>query len=647
MPLLSRWRHGPGPVFVHESIAAARRWQNYALRSLFVFGLLAALALTGLLMYLEEGGFPSTLKIQELAALGQYFYLAIATVQLVLVMLVAPAATAGAICQDRARGNLVLMMVTDLADSEIVLGKLAARLVPVLALVAATIPVLALAGLLGGIIIEAILALTLITLALAVFGCTLALAISVRATKIHEVLMAVYGIEAVWVIGPLIWELLASTGVLPAAPPWLQSLNPFVLAWAPYAWPNYLSLEWLATVLLGTFALSAGLVVFAVLRLRAGVVRDRSGSRAAGRSTWLGRLLARLSAWRPAPSLDNDPVLWREWRRSRPSRLARVIWGLFIALSLAGTVAGIVAVSKQYRTGTQFLGMVGGLQATFGLLLVSLSAPMVLAEERSRGSLDVLMATPLSSARIVLAKWWGAYRVVPALAVLPAIGALFMAAAAPEVLPGPWRSGAPPAPLTALDRFAGALLPTALLLVQGAAVTSVGLVLATWVRRSGRAVALSVTSYAFVAFAWPIGIELVPEVMTKLGWIPPGDDGTAEFCAIVFASGCPLGGQLTGFLTTLFPPSESRAALYAGQVIVFLAILLFALLVLALALATFDRCMGRMPERPRRAPRPPRGHRSTGPQGPHVPGSAGILPAPGYRAVSTRQPAGVAEPRSA
>ena len=39
MPL----RFGPGPVFIHESIAATRRWQMYAVRSLFVFGLLLAL----------------------------------------------------------------------------------------------------------------------------------------------------------------------------------------------------------------------------------------------------------------------------------------------------------------------------------------------------------------------------------------------------------------------------------------------------------------------------------------------------------------------------------------------------------------------------------------------------------------------------
>ena len=53
-------------------------------------------------------------------------------VELTLVMLAAPAATAGAICVDRARGTLAHMLATDLSDPEIVLGKLAARLLPVL-----------------------------------------------------------------------------------------------------------------------------------------------------------------------------------------------------------------------------------------------------------------------------------------------------------------------------------------------------------------------------------------------------------------------------------------------------------------------------------------------------------------------------------
>ena len=195
-------RFGPGPVFIHESIAATRRWQLYALRSLFVFGLCLRWQSCFSWWSTWLGGPCRASSIRVLAMLGETFYYAIATVQLVLVLLVAPAATAGAICVDRVRGMLTHMLVTDLTDSEIVLGKLAAQLLPVFALVGATVPVLALAGLLGGIIIEAIATLTLITFALAVFGCALALAFSVRATKVHEVLMAVYGIEAVWIVGP-------------------------------------------------------------------------------------------------------------------------------------------------------------------------------------------------------------------------------------------------------------------------------------------------------------------------------------------------------------------------------------------------------------------------------------------------------------
>ena len=265
---------GPGPVFVHESIAATRRWQLYALRSFFVLGLLAALALVWLPVCFGKGHPVGSISIKQLAEGGEYFFYAISTTQLIVVLLVAPAATAGAICLDRARGSLTHMLVTELADTEIVLGKLAARLLPVVALVAATIPVLTLAGLLGGLIFEAILSLTMITVVLALFGCTLALAISVRATKTHEVLMAVYGIEALWVLSPLVWELMSSTRVLPAIPDWLVGINPFVLAWAPYSWPNYASVEWLAGVLGGLIVLSAALILYAVLRLRAEVARS-------------------------------------------------------------------------------------------------------------------------------------------------------------------------------------------------------------------------------------------------------------------------------------------------------------------------------------------------------------------------------------
>ena len=125
-----RW--GLGPVFVYECLANSRRWQTYALRSAGVAVILAAIATS----WISHGGTASRQGWREYAALGQSYFYAIIGVELTLVMLAAPAATAGAICVDRARGTLAHMLATDLSDPEIVLGKLAARLLPVLGLVA-------------------------------------------------------------------------------------------------------------------------------------------------------------------------------------------------------------------------------------------------------------------------------------------------------------------------------------------------------------------------------------------------------------------------------------------------------------------------------------------------------------------------------
>ena len=122
-------RVGLGPVFAFEWRMASRRWQAYAMRSLTVLLLLGAITLIW-------SGSPETrsaaVTIAQQAQVGKTFYETTAIILLGLVGLAAPAATAGAICQDKARGNLTLLFATDLSDAEIVLGKLAARLVPVL-----------------------------------------------------------------------------------------------------------------------------------------------------------------------------------------------------------------------------------------------------------------------------------------------------------------------------------------------------------------------------------------------------------------------------------------------------------------------------------------------------------------------------------
>ena len=120
-------------------------------------------------------------------------------VQLAMVLLAAPAATAGAICVDKARGTLLHAFVTDLTDREIILGKLGARLAPVLALMAYGLPVLALGSFLGGIDLAAAIGAELVTAGVAILCCTLALLASVWARKPHQALLLAYTLVGLWV----------------------------------------------------------------------------------------------------------------------------------------------------------------------------------------------------------------------------------------------------------------------------------------------------------------------------------------------------------------------------------------------------------------------------------------------------------------
>jgi hypothetical protein len=194
------------------------------------------------------------------------------------------------------------------------------------------------------------------------------------------------------------------------------------------------------------------------------------------------------------------------------------------------------------------------------------------------------------------------------LALLPAIGAVFIAAGEPTLptLRMARVVGYSPIPLNAIDRIAHAYMPTAMLLVQGAVVTSVGLALATWNQRVGRAVGVSVVSYVIFALGWPVFLEMeiITGILSWLGLLQPHD--SEQFVEFLLFTACPLGAQFSTLETATSLAEESRGAFYVAEIIMFLATLLVALLVLALTLATCDHCMGRVPERARQPRREPR-----------------------------------------
>src|SRR5580700_3991626 len=107
------WRWGTGPVFAIEVRAAARRWQTFALRVLFIASLLLAFFVVWNVEVRSRG----ILGPYQMAVVGQSFYFALIGTQVSLLLLAAPAATAGAVCVDKARGTLLHLLVTDLSNS--------------------------------------------------------------------------------------------------------------------------------------------------------------------------------------------------------------------------------------------------------------------------------------------------------------------------------------------------------------------------------------------------------------------------------------------------------------------------------------------------------------------------------------------------
>jgi hypothetical protein len=139
------------------------------------------------------------------------------------------------------------------------------------------------------------------------------------------------------------------------------------------------------------------------------------------------------------------------------------------------------------------------------------------------------------------------------------------------------------------------------ILAQGAVITSLGLALATWVGRLGRAVALCVAAYVVFSIGWPILVAVLDPVE------PLGP-------SLIF--GCPAVGAYvaTDLIGTAQYTMRDHSGSYAAAVVIWMVIdLAAAVLLFAATVSSFDRCLGRMPEFS--TPRPPGGKSDSGKKG--------------------------------
>jgi len=242
-----------------------------------------------------------------------------------------------------------------------------------------------------------------------------------------------------------------------------------------------------------------------------------------------------------------------------------LVWFLYTALGVLWTGLALKVLTTAWGN-TEVIVIMTVFQVVVGLFLLSVSAATSLAEERVRGSLDVLLSTPLSTFSILAGKWWGAFRLVPHVLVWPALITSFLV-----VNGGSWIHY---------------LLLLGLILAYGAGIASLGLALATWVSRLGRAIALCVSAYVVFSFGWVFLVALVFE-RDHMGL--PLVMGSPLYGTALAASAVAAGQRQ-------FRGSEDELAAGVGAVLWILIHGGAAAILVAATPATFHRCLGRISE---------------------------------------------------
>jgi ABC-type transport system involved in multi-copper enzyme maturation permease subunit len=431
-----------GPVLYYEMVRAGRRGRIFLLRSayaLFIFLLL-------FWIWTSWGRAPTsrTAQIDELARLAEYFFVTFAIIQFGFVLLLTPGYVAGCIADDKERRTLEFLLATDLANREVIFGKLAARIGNLLLFLLTGLPVLSLIQFFGGID-PTLLLLTFAGTGLTMLGLVgISIVQSVQRRKVRDAIILSFIVaisyEAICLFLWLGTVFATAPGsrntafgqVIVLCQPYFEVFQwgepiraigeVFTALSLPLAGPALLTiLMHYAAFHLSIFALG---VVYAVWRLRKIALRQAGGSDAKKQ-----RVAKRRRSRRP-PVSSRRPMTWKEiWieGRLRLGALAQV--GLYLLVAMAFTPLGIAAymhwfdptAHMSWHDFQNFINIwVRVLNVALSCLIllgIAVRAAGSVGGERDRDTLVSLLTTTLTAGEMLAGKFWGALASVRGLAL--------------------------------------------------------------------------------------------------------------------------------------------------------------------------------------------------------------------------------------
>jgi ABC-type transport system involved in multi-copper enzyme maturation permease subunit len=431
-----------GPILFYDLVRTARRRRHFLFRGLYTVGLLLLLCWVWWAWTVNHTSTGEGQSAQEMSRFATSFFFTFMIAQFVILAVLTPAYTAGAIAEEKDRKTLEFILASDLRDREIVLGKLSARLANLGLLLFAGLPVLGFLQYLGGVdpalVVAGFLATVLTVLSLG----ALSICNSVLFRKPREAILFTYVAAAAYLLvsgGSQILLALPGLANFPSSTTWnspvtvahlvdgfsagnivvaVQRLDTEVLAGG--------KVEAVLPTVLRDYALFHGLLAAVLTLYAAARVRALALGEMQGRPRRPGE--RKLMFLRPP--LGKQPMVWKEvfagpgfsWHW-----LARLVLGLLVLASFVPAViilgyffAELLGLNdpdtfSSYEEPTLMLArmmnvwvrIVGTLVACLMLLGVAAHAAGSVSGERDRQTFDALLTSPLTASEILYAKWLG------------------------------------------------------------------------------------------------------------------------------------------------------------------------------------------------------------------------------------------------
>lgn len=402
-----------GPIFDREWITLPRNAGHYFTRSLYLGGLWILL----MTVWQTIVGWDVTATLGDQARFGLLSFQILTYVQLTLLLFFAALSAASTISQEKDRRTFLLLLITDLYDYEIVLGKLFGSLLPIGLFLLGSVPVFALLSLLGGVhyyqVAGAMLILASTALAAGSLGGLVALwrdkTFQALAMTVLFLVMYLCLVHAVSLL-PRITSNVAASDVRN----WQNALEPFLALGEvvdPPLAENAMGIQsreydGLAAAFPFTIAMAVISILlngFGIMMLR---VWNPSGEPIMQRETPDGeptdpdRIHAAPGEARP---VWYNPILWREIVTSAYGRRPLLVkTAYFIVLALVGYYALFVTEARELSAAYGLVPI-----GILSLLLISAQSVTSITSERDLGSLDLLVITDLTPGEFIFGKIFG------------------------------------------------------------------------------------------------------------------------------------------------------------------------------------------------------------------------------------------------